>query len=96
MRRIDARRKKASALRLRSSQVLASLRQRLSHAIVRSTIHRLGTIFKTGRGVVSLIPAVDKQPLQEWKHRKQRCHDQNATVAILDIGRMDDGVKQEA
>src|SRR5438552_4723062 len=43
MRRIDARCKKASALRLRFSQSLASLRQRLSHAMVRSTIQRLGT-----------------------------------------------------
>ena len=42
MRRIDARRRNASALRLRFSQSLASLRQRFSHAIVRSTIHRFG------------------------------------------------------
>ena len=42
MRRIEARRKNASAFRLRVSQSLASLRQRLSHAIVRSTIQRFG------------------------------------------------------
>ena len=42
MRRIEARRKNASALRLRFSQSLASLRQRLSQAMVRSTIQRLG------------------------------------------------------
>ena len=42
MRRIEARRKKASAFRLRFSQSLASLRQRLSQAMVRSTIQRLG------------------------------------------------------
>jgi hypothetical protein len=42
MRRIEARRKKASPLRLRFSQSLASRRQRLSQAMVRSTIHRLG------------------------------------------------------
>src|SRR5713101_5791220 len=42
MRRIDARRKKAKAFRLRHSQSLASLRQRLSQAMVRSTIQRLG------------------------------------------------------
>src|SRR5260370_15325199 len=42
MRRIEARRKNASAFRLRSSQSLASLRQRLSQAMVRSTIQRLG------------------------------------------------------
>jgi hypothetical protein len=43
MRRIEASRKNASALRLRFSQSLASLRQRLSHAMVRSTIHRFGS-----------------------------------------------------
>ena len=42
MRRIEARRKKARPLRLRFSQSLASLRQRLSQAMVRSTIQRLG------------------------------------------------------
>jgi hypothetical protein len=41
MRRIEARRKKASALRLRFSQSLVSLRQRLSQAMVRSTTQRL-------------------------------------------------------
>ncbi len=42
MRRIEARRRNASPLRLRFSQSLASLRQRLSQAMVRSTIQRLG------------------------------------------------------
>src|SRR6266478_638762 len=42
IRRIEARRKNASAFRLRFSQSLASLRQRLSEAMVRSTIQRLG------------------------------------------------------
>src|SRR5713101_2914894 len=42
MRRIEARRKNASAFRFRFSQSLASLRQRLSHAMVRSTIQRFG------------------------------------------------------
>src|SRR5258708_5031036 len=42
MRRIDARRKNASAFLLRFSQSLASRRQRLSHAMERSTIQRLG------------------------------------------------------
>jgi hypothetical protein len=46
MRRIEARRKKASDLRLRFSQSLASLRQRLSQAMVRSTIQRLDRILK--------------------------------------------------
>src|SRR5271169_2307673 len=43
MRRIEARRKNASALRFRFSQSFASRRQRLSHAIVRSTIQRRGS-----------------------------------------------------
>ena len=42
MRRIDARRKNAKAFRLRHSQSLVKRRQRLSHAMVRSTIQRLG------------------------------------------------------
>ena len=46
MRRIDARRKKASALRLRFSQSLANLRQRLSQAMVRSTTQRRGSTTK--------------------------------------------------
>ena len=42
MSRMDASLMKASALRLRFSQSLASLRQRLSQAMVRSTTQRLG------------------------------------------------------
>jgi hypothetical protein len=59
MRRMEARRKKASALRLRFSQSLASLRQRLSQAMVRSTIQRLGTMLKptaaSGRLTISTL-----------------------------------------
>ena len=43
---IEARWMKEKALRFRHSQSLASLRQRLSHAMVRSTIHRLGSTMK--------------------------------------------------
>ena len=46
MRRIDARRKNDSALRLRFSQSFASRRQRLSHAMVRSTTQRRGRTTK--------------------------------------------------
>ena len=42
MSRMDARRRNARALRLRHSQSLANRRQRLSQAIVRSTIQRFG------------------------------------------------------
>src|SRR5215469_15962458 len=43
MRRIEASRRNASALRLRFSQSFASLRQQLSQAKVRSTIQRRGS-----------------------------------------------------
>src|SRR3979409_1531264 len=46
MRRIEARRKNAKAFRLMHSQSLAKRRQRLSQAMVRSTIHRLGKTAK--------------------------------------------------
>jgi hypothetical protein len=46
MKRIEARRKNAKPLRLRFSQSLASRRQRLSQAMVRSTIQRLGSTAK--------------------------------------------------
>jgi len=42
MRRMEASFRNARALRLRFSQSLARRRQRLSHAMVRSTIQRLG------------------------------------------------------
>ncbi len=46
MKRMEARRRKASALWLRHSQSLASLRQRPSQARVRSPIQRLGSTTK--------------------------------------------------
>ena len=46
MRRMEARRRKASALWLRHSQSFASRRQRPSQANVRSTIQRLGSATK--------------------------------------------------
>src|SRR6201997_4334559 len=46
MRRMEARRRKASALWLRHSQSLASRRQRPSQANVRSTIQRFGSATK--------------------------------------------------
>jgi hypothetical protein len=107
MRRIEARRKNASAFRLRHSQSLAKRRQRLSHAMVRSTIQRLGnttnpltgserlTISMTKmrqnfckhfRKFRSLISAVGEQRLQKRKHAEQRRHDENASIAILNVG----------
>src|SRR5437016_8355698 len=75
MRRIEASRRNASALRLRFSQSLASLRQRLSQAKVRSTTQRRGS----------------KERVHPEKGRKK----QDAAIAILDIGRMNDGVQQQ-
>ncbi len=44
---MDASLRKARAVRLRFSQSFASLRQRLSQAMVRSTIQRLGWTTKS-------------------------------------------------
>src|SRR4249920_2051811 len=42
-----------------------------------------------------LIPAVGEERLQKWKHAEQCRHDENASIAILDVGRMNDSVEQE-
>ena len=44
----------------------------------------------------SLISAVSEEFVQQRKRPKQRRHDENATIAVLDVGRMNDGVEQEA
>src|SRR5665213_2098970 len=44
----------------------------------------------------SLISAVGEERLQKWKHAEQCRHDENASIAILNVGRMNDGVEQEA
>jgi hypothetical protein len=44
----------------------------------------------------SLICAVGEQRLQKRKHPEQGRHDENAAVAILNVGRMNDGVEQQA
>jgi hypothetical protein len=43
-----------------------------------------------------LITAVGEQRLQKGKHAEQCFHDENASIAILNVGRMNDGVEQEA
>ena len=43
----------------------------------------------------SLISAVGEQRLQKWKHAEQCRHHENASIAILDVGRMNDSVEQE-
>ena len=44
----------------------------------------------------SLITAVGEQRLQKGKHAEQCRHDENASIAILNVGRMNDGVEQQA
>ena len=51
---------------------------------------------KRFRKLRSLISAIGEECLQEGKHPKQGPDDENAAVAILDIGRMHDGVEQQA
>ena len=66
MRRIDARRKNASALRLRFSQSLASLRQRLSQAMVRSTTQRHGKHHESF-GVIGALDDFSFEMRQEFR-----------------------------
>ena len=68
MRRIDARRKNASALRLRFSQSLASLRQRLSQAMVRSTTQRRGSTTNPF-GVIGALDDFSFELRQEFRER---------------------------
>ena len=43
-----------------------------------------------------LIGGVGEEPSQKGLRPKQRCEQQDATVAVLDIGGMNDGVQQQA
>lgn len=42
-----------------------------------------------------LIAAVGKELFQKWKHAEQSRDDENAAVAILNIGRMNDGMQHQ-
>src|SRR5215831_17226573 len=116
MRRIEASRRNASALRLRFSQSLASLRQRLSQAKVRSTTQQRGSttnpLVRSERltdfsfelrqdlrqgflKVRPLIATIGKELFQERGHPEKGRKKQDAAIAILDIGRMNDGVQQQ-
>jgi len=44
----------------------------------------------------ALITAVGEQRLQKGKHAEQCLHDENTSIAILNVGRMNDGVEQQA
>src|SRR6267378_874531 len=117
MRRIEARRKKASAFRLRFSQSLASLRPAIEPCNGALDDPAFGQDHKSAdligtfddfnaemrqnlcnpfRKFRSLIATVDEQRLQKGKHTEQCRHDENASIAILNVGRMNDGVEQEA
>src|SRR5215210_7493107 len=65
MRRIEARRTKASAFRFKFSQSLARRRQRLSQAIVLSTIHRFGRTTK-------LLAALERLTISSLTRRRTR------------------------
>ena len=43
-----------------------------------------------------LISAVGEERLQKGKHPEQGRHDKNASIAILNVSRMNDGVEQQA
>ncbi len=43
----------------------------------------------------SLVSAVGKEFLQKWIFAEQGSKDQDGAIAVLDIGRMHNGVKQE-
>ena len=44
----------------------------------------------------SFISAIDEQLLQKREYPEQCRHDESASIAILDIGRMNNGVEQQA
>ena len=44
----------------------------------------------------SLITAVGEQRFQKGKRAEQCRHDENTSIAVLNVGRMNDGVEQEA
>ena len=116
MSRIDARRKNASALRLRFSQSLGEPSAAIEPcdgaldnpalgdhdkscnpigAFDDCNIEMRENLRKPVCKLRSLITAVGEQRLQEGEHSEQRCHDENAAIAILNISRMHDGVQQQ-
>src|SRR2546430_6910362 len=117
MRRIEARRKNAKAFRLRHSQSLARRRQRLSHAMVRSTIQRFGkttnSLTPSERLTISmsrccrtfatafanfgpLYPLSTNSVFKNGNMPNSVVMTESAAIAILDIGRMNNGVEQQA
>ena len=76
---MEARRRKASALRLRHSQSLASLRQRPSQARVRSTIQRLCRTTKA----LALIRPLDDLDLHPRQNLSDGGLKLRATIAAV-------------
>lgn len=94
-----------SALRLRFSKSLASRRHRLSRAKNRPMTQRRGktlkpfavpgglTIFTESRG--SSLTSSEKR-LQEPERPEQGRQNQDATIAILNVGRVNHGMREQA
>jgi hypothetical protein len=66
-----------------------------SERLTISIVEMRQNLCKRFRKFRPLISAVGEQHLQEGKHAEQCRHDQNASVAILNVGRMNDGVEQK-
>src|SRR5271165_7646276 len=81
IRRIEARRRKASDLRLRYSQSFANLRQRPSQARVRSTIQRLGR-GEEAFGFIRSFDDLDVDARQNAFHRALEFRPLIASVGI--------------
>ena len=116
MRRIEARRKNAKALRVRFSKSLANRRHRFepgegafnnptpwenleAFGVIRAlddfdleVRKRFGQSLLKGRPLISTI---GEELFQEGKHPEQGRENKHACVAVLNIGRMYDRMKQE-
>ena len=118
MRRIEARRKNASAFRLRFSQLFGEPSAAIepsdgalddparlgktTNPLTRSERLTISTS-RCGRAfaeALSQIAVLDirrrRRASSKRKHPEQGRHDENAAIAILNVGRMDDGVEQKA
>ena len=60
------------------------------HVQMRANFGQRGAEFR------SLIATVGEQFLKKRKHPEQGRHDENGSISILDVGRMDNSVKQQA
>src|SRR5674476_1177233 len=65
-------------------------------ALPEDQTHSTDTKVRSAISSKPLISAVGEKRLQKWKHAEQCRHDKNASIAILNVGRMNNGVEQEA